>query len=102
MNDTVELADYLAETESSDVVRRLLKDGVPLAGYPNGEGRSWHSEPLMLHVAMTGTGYSSGTAVAACDRHRELGEAGEGLVVAVKVPDAARCRRAACRARWDT
>lgn len=102
MDERVELADYLVETTVNDVARMLTRGGAVLAGYPNGENRGWHTAPLQVHVAVTGRGAGSGTAVAACNQYQEVGYDGESLVLAVEVPEAARCRRPACRARWAT
>jgi hypothetical protein len=100
MDERVELDDYLVEKTVNDSVRALTTNGLLLAGYPTGEDRPWYAKPLLIHVALAGTGYSSGTAVAACSRHMELGEAGEDLRPASDVPEGARCQRPACRSRW--
>lgn len=100
MDERVELADYLVETTASDTARLLTRSGAALAGYPNGENRRWHTTPLQVHVALTGRGAGSGSAVAACNQYQEVGYDGESLLLAADVPEDARCRRPACRARW--
>ncbi len=101
-DERVELDAYLAETTANDTARLLTRNGVLLAGYPNGENRRWYAKALLVHVALTGRGAGSGTAVAACNQYQEVGYDGQSLVPAADVPEDARCRRPACRARWTT
>ena len=99
-DERVDLDAYLAETTTNDTARLLTRDGSPLAGYPNGENRRWYVKALLIHVALTGRGAGSGTAVAACNQYQEVGYDGQGLVPAASVAEDARCRRPACWSRW--
>jgi hypothetical protein len=99
-DDRVELDDYLAETTAIQAARMLTRNGGLLAGYPNGENRRWYAQALLVHVALTGRGAGSGTAVAACNQYQEVGYDGESLTLAAEVPEGARCHRPACRVRW--
>ncbi|MBP5918696.1 GIY-YIG nuclease family protein [Streptomyces sp. LBUM 1486] len=96
--ERVELTAYLAETTENPITRTLTRDGELLGGYPTRQKWARPDRPPRVHAAVTGSG--AGTAVAACTRSQEVGHGEESLIPASKVPAAARCTRAACRARW--
>lgn len=113
---SIEVADYHDEimqherTRTADYhpavanePRRVLTyHGQVLAGSNNGEGRSdWSPRPnVTVHTAVTGSGYSYGTSVAACNAALELSYNAElsSLVDVTKVDDRLLCQRPACRA----
>lgn len=82
--------------------RRLLTDdGQILAGAVNGHClHDWNRRRGRVHLAVTGSGYAYGCAMAACNDSAELGEDTDGLVDAARVHPARRCRQPACAAHW--
>lgn len=96
-------ADYHPAT-ATEPRRALTHEGALLASSANGEGRSdWAYRPnVTVHMAVTGSGYAYGAAVAACNGGRELGQDADmaDLVKAEGVDYRRRCRRPACRALW--
>ncbi|AEM88786.1 hypothetical protein [Streptomyces violaceusniger] len=114
--DPIEVHDYQAESlrhranppagyhpaKAQEPSRVLTFDGSVLSGTRNGEGRSnWNSRGV-VHIAVTGSGYAYGLAVAACNGGVELGEESDlsDLVLADKVDTPGRCQRPACRKLW--
>jgi hypothetical protein len=114
--NTVEIGDYHdevlrhAQTRPADYhpatanePRRVLTwNGEVLAGSNNGEGRSdWTYRPnVVVHTAVTGSGYAYGASVAACNGDLELSYQAElsALVKVSAVDDRLLCRRRGCRA----
>lgn len=102
MYDRVELTSYLAEKADNPITRTLTRNGELLGGYPTRKpGRTKPGYPVRVHAAVTVSGPTIGTAVAACALTRAIGQGLESLIPASKVPADARCTRAACRARWE-
>ena len=115
--DPIEVHDYQAEAlrhranppagyhpaEAREPRRVLTWDGSILSGARNGEGRSNWRRRSVAHIAVTGSGYAYGLAVAACNSAVELGEESElaYLVPAAKVDVPGRCQRPACRKLWS-
>lgn len=94
-------ADYHPAT-ANEPRRALTWDGDVLAGAINGEGREdWSPKPnVVVHTAVTGSGYAYGASVAACDGDKELSYQAElsGLVKVDTVDKQLLCRRSGCRA----
>ena len=93
-------ADYHPAT-AQEPRRVLTWNGEVLAGSNNGEGRSnWTYRPnVVVHTAVTGSGYTYGASVAACNGDLELSYQAElsALVKAIDVAEQLLCRRPGCR-----
>jgi hypothetical protein len=93
-------ADYHPST-GNEPRRMLTLMGEVLAGSSNGEGRSdWAYRPnVVVHTAVTGSGYAYGTSVAACNGSLELSYNAEvsSLVKVREVDEELLCQRPGCR-----
>lgn len=93
--------DYHPAT-ANEPRRVLLFGGKVVGGSNNGEGRGdWgHRYNVVVHTAVTGSGYAYGASVAACNGSLELSYNAEmsSLVKVSDVDDRLLCRRPACRA----
>jgi hypothetical protein len=94
-------ADYHPAT-AREPRRVLTWNGDALAGSNNGEGRDdWSYRPnVVVHTAVTGSGYAYGASVAACNGSLELGYQAElsALVKVGTVDERLLCQRSGCRA----
>jgi hypothetical protein len=113
---SIEVGDYHAEVghheqtrpddyhpATANEPRRVLTwNGEVLAGSNNGEGREdWSYRPnVVVHTAVTGSGYAYGASVAACNGALELSYQADlsGLVKVSTVDERLLCRRPGCRA----
>lgn len=113
---TIELGDYhdevLRHTQArpagyhpataKEPRRALVWNGEVLAGSNNGEGRNdWSYRPnVVVHTAVTGSGYVYGASVAGCNGSLELGYNAElsALVKVGSVDEQLLCQRPGCRA----
>jgi hypothetical protein len=93
--------DYHPAT-ANEPRRVLTWNGDVLAGSNNGEGRDdWSYRPnVVVHTAVTGSGYAYGASVAACNGSLELSYQAEvsGLVKVRDVDARLLCQRPGCRA----
>jgi hypothetical protein len=94
-------ADYHPAT-ANEPRRVLTCNGEIVAGSNNGEGRDdWSYRPnVVVHTAVTGSGYAYGTSVAACNGSMELSYNAEmsSLVKVSTVDERLLCQRRGCRA----
>jgi hypothetical protein len=111
----IEVADYHDEVtqfertrptdyhpaKANEPRRVLLWEGSILAGANNGEDRGdWsHQRNVVVHTAVTGSGYAYGTSVAACNGSLELSYNAEvsSLVKVREVDEGLLCQRPGCR-----
>ncbi|MFC9891485.1 hypothetical protein [Streptomyces pilosus] len=93
--------DYHPAT-ANEPRRVLTYNGQILAGSNNGEGRDdWGQRyNVIVHTAVTGSGYTYGASVAACNGSMELSYNAElsSLVDVTKVDERLLCQRPGCRA----